>query len=69
MPIDTATTGRYDVIIIGSGIGGMTSAALLAKLKASRVLVVERHFAAGGQSPYWFFKIMNDIMRRTPASV
>lgn len=50
MPMETATTGSYDAIVIGSGIGGMTSAALLARLKGRRVLVVERHFARGGQT-------------------
>ena len=37
----------YDVIVIGSGIGGLTSAALLAKAGKS-VLVVEQHDRPGG---------------------
>src|SRR5687768_15690216 len=37
----------YDVIVIGSGMGGLTAAALLAKA-GKRVLVVERHDRAGG---------------------
>lgn len=37
----------YDVIVIGSGIGGLTAAALLAKAGKS-VLVVERHDRPGG---------------------
>lgn len=37
----------YDVIIIGSGIGGLTTAALLAKL-GKRVCVLEQHYTAGG---------------------
>jgi all-trans-retinol 13,14-reductase len=41
---------QFDVIVIGSGIGGLTSAALLAKLQNKRVLVLERHFQAGGQT-------------------
>ena len=37
----------YDAIIIGSGIGGLTAAALLAKL-GKRVCVLEQHYTAGG---------------------
>ena len=37
----------YDVIIIGSGIGGLCCAALLA-LRGKRVLVLEKHFKIGG---------------------
>jgi all-trans-retinol 13,14-reductase len=39
---------RFDVIVIGSGIGGLTVAALLSKLYQRRVLVLEQHFTAGG---------------------
>lgn len=38
----------FDVIIIGSGIGGLTAASLLAQLAHKRVLVLERHFKIGG---------------------
>ncbi len=38
---------RYDVIVIGSGIGGLTNAALLAKL-GKQVCVLEQHYTAGG---------------------
>ncbi|HMV68143.1 MAG TPA: NAD(P)/FAD-dependent oxidoreductase [Myxococcota bacterium] len=37
----------WDTIVIGSGIGGMTTAALLAKL-GERVLVLEQHYVPGG---------------------
>lgn len=44
-------TGRaddhYDVIVIGSGIGGLTNAALLSKL-GKKVCVLEQHYTAGG---------------------
>ena len=40
--------GDYDAIIIGSGIGGLTSAALMAIHGNKRVLVLERHYTAGG---------------------
>jgi phytoene dehydrogenase-like protein len=39
---------RYDAIVIGSGIGGLAAAALLAKHAGKRVLVLERHYTAGG---------------------
>jgi len=37
----------YDVIVIGSGIGGLTCAALLSKL-GRKVCVLEQHYTAGG---------------------
>lgn len=44
-------TGRadshYDAIVIGSGIGGLTAAALLSKL-GRKVCVLEQHYTAGG---------------------
>jgi all-trans-retinol 13,14-reductase len=39
---------RWDAIVIGSGIGGLTTAALLSKHAAKKVLVLERHYTAGG---------------------
>ncbi|HHH30002.1 MAG TPA: NAD(P)/FAD-dependent oxidoreductase [Polyangiaceae bacterium] len=39
--------GRFDYIVIGSGMGGMTTAAILAKL-GKRVLVLEQHYVPGG---------------------
>lgn len=41
-------SGQYDSIVIGSGIGGLTCAAMLAKHARERVLVLERHYTAGG---------------------
>ncbi|HWB62528.1 MAG TPA: NAD(P)-binding protein, partial [Chitinophagales bacterium] len=40
-------TGHYDAIVIGSGLGGMSSAAFLAK-EGKKVLVLERHYTPGG---------------------
>ena len=37
----------YDCIVIGSGMGGLTTAAFLAK-EGQKVLVLERHYTAGG---------------------
>ena len=39
--------GPYDAIVIGSGIGGLTTAACLAKV-GKKVLVLEQHYTAGG---------------------
>ncbi|MEM8605627.1 MAG: NAD(P)/FAD-dependent oxidoreductase [Myxococcota bacterium] len=39
---------NWDAIVIGSGIGGLTVAAMLSKLAKKRVLVLERHYTAGG---------------------
>ena len=37
----------YDTIIIGSGMGGLSTAAILSK-EGQKVLVLERHYTAGG---------------------
>ncbi|MGB5812464.1 MAG: NAD(P)/FAD-dependent oxidoreductase, partial [Polyangiales bacterium] len=39
---------QWDAIVIGSGIGGLCAAAMLSKLSKKRVLVLERHYTAGG---------------------
>lgn len=39
--------GEFDAIVIGSGLGGLTCAALLAKA-GKRCLVLERHYVLGG---------------------
>ena len=38
----------YDAIVIGSGIGGLSAAALLARYGGKKVLVLERHYTPGG---------------------
>lgn len=39
---------KYDAIVIGSGIGGLAAGAMLSKHAAKKVLVLERHYTAGG---------------------
>jgi all-trans-retinol 13,14-reductase len=41
-------TEQYDAIVIGSGIGGLACAAMLAKHGGRKVLVLERHYTPGG---------------------
>lgn len=38
----------YDTVVIGSGLGGLTVASLLSRHRGERVLVLERHYTAGG---------------------
>src|ERR1017187_10171422 len=40
--------GEWDAIAVGSGIGGRGAAALLPQRAGKRVLVLERHYTAGG---------------------
>jgi len=39
---------EYDAIVIGSGMGGLAFASIMARLRKWRVLVLERHFKIGG---------------------
>jgi len=48
----------YDTIVIGSGIGGLTTAVLLTKIYKKKVLVLEQHFKAGGQT-HEFMRVKN----------
>ncbi|MCA9174338.1 MAG: NAD(P)/FAD-dependent oxidoreductase [Planctomycetales bacterium] len=41
-------SGSIDAIVIGSGLGGLTAAAMLAREAGQRVLVLERHYVPGG---------------------
>lgn len=42
-----APAGPWDTVVVGSGIGGLTAAALLSEL-GRRVLVLEQHYVPGG---------------------
>jgi phytoene dehydrogenase-like protein len=40
----------FDAVVIGSGVGGLAAAALLARVEGKSILVLERHSRAGGLS-------------------
>src|SRR5690606_6391285 len=40
--------GEWDAIVVGSGLGGLATAVMLAEHAGKRVLVLERHYTAGG---------------------
>jgi len=44
---DAVIADPYDVIVVGSGLGGLTAAGLIAK-RGLRVLLVEHHYLPGG---------------------
>ena len=43
-----ADSSDADVVVIGSGMGGLAAGAILARIAGKRVLVLERHWRAGG---------------------
>jgi phytoene dehydrogenase-like protein len=43
-----SSQSEYDAVVIGSGMGGLAFASIMAKLRKWRVLVLERHFKIGG---------------------
>lgn len=45
--VSSDVDGQYDAIVIGSGLGGLSTAAIMAKA-GRKVLVLERHYSAGG---------------------
>ena len=53
-------SNKYDVIVIGSGIGSLTAATLLAK-SGKKVLILERHYTAGALPIYLSVRIMNGM--------
>jgi phytoene dehydrogenase-like protein len=39
---------KYDVIIVGSGLGALSAASILAQMQNKKILILERHFKIGG---------------------
>jgi all-trans-retinol 13,14-reductase len=48
MMTTSISQNQYDLILIGSGMGSLTVASLMAQLRGKRVLVLEKHNRAGG---------------------
>jgi all-trans-retinol 13,14-reductase len=48
MTTNTISKNQYDLILIGSGMGALTVASLMAQLRDKRVLVLEKHNRPGG---------------------
>ena len=69
MPKDflKGTRDSYDVVVIGSGLAGMTAANILARA-GHRVLLLEHHYQLGGMAT-WFKRKgghIFDISQATP---
>ncbi|MEV4349206.1 FAD-dependent oxidoreductase [Actinoplanes sp. NPDC049596] len=45
-----ASDEQVDVVVIGSGMGGLTAARMLAEFGGRRVLVLEQHYTLGGMT-------------------
>ena len=43
-----ATGEKYDIIIIGSGMGALTLGAIMARFQRKKILILERHYVLGG---------------------
>lgn len=52
-----SNSNQFDAIVIGSGIGGLTVAALLSKLNQKKVLILEQHYVVGGYTHEFARKI------------
>ena len=50
---------KWDYIVIGSGMGGMTTAAILSHLE--KVLVLEQHYVPGGFTHTFRREVMNGM--------
>jgi len=41
---------HYDVVVIGSGVGGLAAARAIAQFGGKRVLILEQHYLPGGMT-------------------
>ena len=53
-------SSKYDVIVIGSGIGSLTAATLLAK-SGKKVLILERHYTRVALPTFSSVRIMSGM--------
>ena len=53
-------SNKYDVIVIGSGIGSLTAATLLAK-SGKKVLILERHYTRAVLPTFSSVRIMSGM--------
>ena len=42
--MNTNIEEKYDMIVIGSGIGGLAVASIMSKIYKKKVLIIEKHF-------------------------
>ena len=48
LQLDIIMNDKYDVIIIGSGLGALSAASIFAQMQNKKILILERHFKIGG---------------------
>ena len=48
MSNNESKNNNFDIIVVGSGLGGLSTAGLLSKINKKKVLVLEKHYEIGG---------------------
>ena len=61
---------EWDVIVIGSGMGGLSAASTLSQTRGLRCLVLEQHWTPGGELPLLAFWLSVDCQQtHSPADI